>query len=152
MVGTACINTNTANAQAQTAKSDITKEALGIANSIKASLAYYGLATGAYTEGNEVGPFLNVSSLKKTGNASNTIVNTADYEIAQGLAASAQDRLAKLIARANNTAATPEIASALAGSLFSFKNQIDNKLPYNIVEDQATQVTTHIDNAFKLNA
>ena len=92
-----------------------------------------------------------MSSLKKTGNASNTIVNTADYEIAQGLGASAQDRLAKLIARANNTAATPEITSALAASV-SFKNQIDNKLPYNIVEDQATQVTTHIDNAFKLNA
>jgi hypothetical protein len=151
LVGTACVNTNTSNAQAQKGNSDITKEALGIANSIKASLAYYGLATGAYTEGNEVGPFLNVSSLKKTGNASNTIVNTADYEIAQGLAASAQDRLAKLIARANNTAATPEITSALAASV-SFKNQIDNKLPYNIVEDQATQVTTHIDNAFKLNA
>ena len=121
MVGTACINTNTANAQAQTAKSDITKEALGIANSIKASLAYYGLATGAYTEGNEVGPFLNVSSLKKTGNASNTIVNTADYEIAQGLAASAQDRLAKLIARANNTAATPEITSALTCALSTLR-------------------------------
>ena len=117
LVGTACINTNTANAQAQTTtKSDITKEALGIANSIKASLAYYGLATGAYTEGNEVGPFLNVSSLKKTGNASNTIVNTADYEIAQGLAASAQDRFTKLIARANNTATTPEITSALTVS------------------------------------
>jgi hypothetical protein len=130
---------------------DVTKEAQGIVNSVKAALAYYGLSTGAYTEANEVGPFFNTTSLQKTGNATTTsnIPNTADYEIAHGLATIAQERFVKSMPASNDASAAQKVVQALAG-LVSFKNAIDNKAPFNLVEDQATHAIATLEQAFNL--
>lgn len=131
---------------------DVTKEAHGIVNSVKAALAYYGLSTGAYTEANEVGPFFNTSSLQKTGNATTTtsnMPNAADYEIAHGLATTAQERFIKSIPPANDASTAQKVVQALSG-LISFKNAIDNKSPYNLVEDQATHAIASLEQAFNL--
>jgi hypothetical protein len=127
-------------------------EAHGISNSVKASLAYYGLATGAYGEPvNEIGPFLNTSSLQKSsGNTtSSNVSNAADYEIAQGLAANAQQRFVKLMPMVNNPAIGQKVSGALAG-LVSFKNAIDNKAPFNLVQDQANSALSNLQQAFNL--
>ncbi|HET7344406.1 MAG TPA: hypothetical protein VFJ05_00860 [Nitrososphaeraceae archaeon] len=131
---------------------DVTKEAQGIVNSVKAALAYYGLSTGAYTEANEVGPFFNTSSLQKTGNATTTssnISNVGNYEIAHGLATAAQERFIKSIPPANDASAAQKVIQALAG-LISFKNAVDSKAPYNLVEDQATHAIASLEQAFNL--
>jgi hypothetical protein len=134
-VGSIYFGSNTAKVAAQ--ETAVTNEARDIVNSIKAALAYYGLSTGAYTEANEVGPFFNTSSLQKTGNATTTagnIPNAADYEIAHGLATTAQERFIKSMPTSTNDPSTAQkVIQALSG-LISFKNAIDNKAPYNLVE------------------
>ena len=127
-------------------------EARGISNSVKASLAYYGLATGAYGEPvNQIGPFLNTSSLEKraANTTSSNVSNAADYEIAQGLAANAQQRFLKLMPMANNPAITQKVTAALSG-LVSFKNAIDNKATFNLVQDQANLALSNLQEAFNL--
>jgi hypothetical protein len=63
------------------------------------------------------------------------IVSQADYQIAQGLADKALVTFVKTAPLTNtNTNGTQAILSVLSG-LVSFKTVVDNKAPYNIVED-----------------
>ena len=134
------------------------QKAGAVMNLIDQSLDYYANATGnAYVErehlptsppvsANMTGP--NMTALANV--TAQPIVSQADYQIAQGLADKALVTFVKTAPLTNtNTNGTQVILSVLSG-LVSFKTVVDNKAPYNIVEDiMASPIDRDMEKAFQ---
>ena len=134
------------------------QKAGAVMNLIDQSLGYYANATGsAYVErehlptspsvsANMTGP--NMTALANV--TGQPIVSQADYQIAQGLADKALVTFVKTAPLTNtNTNGTQAILSVLSG-LVSFKTVVDNKAPYNIVEDiMASPIDRDMEKAFQ---
>lgn len=134
------------------------QKAGAVMNLIDQSLGYYANATGSsYVErehlstsspvsANMTGP--NMTALANV--TGQPIVSQADYQIAQGLADKALVTFVKTAPLTNtNTNGTQAILSVLSG-LVSFKTVVDNKAPYNIVEDiMASPIDRDMEKAFQ---
>ena len=134
------------------------QKAGAVMNLIDQSLGYYANATGSsYVErehlstsspvsANMTGP--NMTALANV--TGQPIVSQADYQIAQGLADKALVTFVKTAPLTNtNTNGTQVILSVLSG-LVSFKTVVDNKAPYNIVEDiMASPIDRDMEKAFQ---
>lgn len=137
------------------------QKAGAVMNLIDQSLGYYANATGsAYVErehlptsplvsANMTGP--NMTALANV--TGQPIVSQADYQIAQGLADKALVTFVKTAPLTNtNTNGTQAILSVLSG-LVSFKTVVDNKAPYNIVEDiMASPIDRDMEKAFQTSS
>jgi hypothetical protein len=83
----------------------------------------------------------------------NTIVNMADYQSAQTIAAKAQEMFneAKQFVPANESSSTSSAISKVGNDLSMLKNDIDTKVPYDKVATFAnTTITPDLKAAFKL--
>ena len=134
------------------------QKAGAVMNLIDQSLGYYANATGsAYVErehlptsplvsANMTGP--NMTALANV--TGQPIVSQADYQIAQGLADKALVTFVKTAPLTNtNTNGTQAILSVFSG-LVRFKTVVDNKAPYNIVEDiMASPIDRDMEKAFQ---
>lgn len=137
------------------------QKAGAVMNLIDQSLGYYANATGSsYVErehlstsspvsANMTGP--NMTALANV--TGQPIVSQADYQIAQGLADKALVTFVKTAPLTNtNTNGTQAILSVLSG-LVSFKTVVDNKAPYNIVEDiMASPIDRDMEKAFQTSS
>lgn len=83
----------------------------------------------------------------------NTIVNMADYQSAQAIAAKAQEMFneAKQLVRANESSSTLAAVTKVGNDLTTFKNDIDTKVPYDKAATFANStITPDLKAAFKL--
>jgi hypothetical protein len=83
----------------------------------------------------------------------NSIVNMADYQSAQAIAAKAQEMFseAKQLVRANDSSSTLSAITKVGNGLYILKNDIDTKVPYDKVATFANStITPDLKAAFKL--
>jgi len=85
----------------------------------------------------------------------NTIVNMADYQSAQAIAAKAQEMFneAKQLIQANGSSSTSSAITKVGNDLSKLKNDIDTKIPYDRVATFANStITSDLKAAFKLES
>jgi hypothetical protein len=83
----------------------------------------------------------------------NTIINMADYQSAQAIAAKAQEMFneAKQLVAANESSSTLAVITKIGNDLSTFKNDIDRKVSYDRVATFANStITPDLKAAFKL--
>jgi hypothetical protein len=91
----------------------------------------------------------------KSAAGHNTIVNIADYQSAQAIAAKAQEMFneAKQLIPANELSSTSSAITKVGNNLSTLKNDIDTKVPYDRVATFANStITPDLKAAFKLES
>jgi hypothetical protein len=130
------------------------QKAGAVMNLIDQSLGYYANATGsAYVEREHLPPAsTNATSPNMTALASTQeqpIVSHADYQIAEGLA---NKGLVTFVKTAPLTASNndPQTILRVLSGLVALKTAIDNKAPYNVVEDlMSSPIDRDMEKAFQ---